>query len=114
MYWKIPIPSAAFVQQNEKYQVAPEQGRGVSYSSTMQCRTPQEKAQIHSGCVLGIFVPVLLELSSTRLWCLAPPASCPAARKVRSGCNWGGLTGGASTPLALLLFAFILAFLTQL
>ena len=45
---------------------------------------------------------------------VVPPHTAPAGWKARSGCNWGGLTGGPDRITLLShFFAFILPFLTQ-
>ena len=46
--------------------------------------------------------------------CCGPPHTAPAGWKARSGCNWGGLTGGPDRITLLShFFPFILPFLTQ-
>ena len=72
----------------------------------MECHIPQQcnvglHKKRHKFTVVAIYVSLYqfswnFQAHSYGVW--RPPASCPAGRKVRSGCNWGGLTGGASTP----------------
>ena len=58
-----------------EYKVALEQGRGVSYSPTMQCRTLQEKAHIHCGYnFIGTFKHTVMVSG-------APPHRAPQVEK---------------------------------